>query len=219
MSDRPSGVSSSVQSSIAIIARDRLEAEAYSIAFRQAQIADPITTLEATQVNPHRLRQENIRTVIIVGKARDAVAHMIHRLQNEQCGIRFIMVERGDPNGQTISHEHFNQLSMQTVTHEQGLQGLIQAIRQDEPSSNGTANKTESPKTSGAAYDLSMLTLREKEILKLIAEGKSSKQISIELHRAYGTIIRHRANIMEKLGVHDRVELTRLAIRAGLIEI
>jgi DNA-binding NarL/FixJ family response regulator len=62
------------------------------------------------------------------------------------------------------------------------------------------------------------LTRREQQIVKLIAEGYSNKGIADELVISERTVGRHRANLLEKLGMHDRVELTRYAIRRGLIE-
>jgi DNA-binding NarL/FixJ family response regulator len=62
------------------------------------------------------------------------------------------------------------------------------------------------------------LTPRELEILKLIAEAHTSKEISEMLFISVKTVERHRANILEKLGMRDRVELTRYAIRRGLIQ-
>lgn len=64
----------------------------------------------------------------------------------------------------------------------------------------------------------SVLTPREDEVIKLIAEGRSSKEIARELTIAVKTVERHRANILDKLGMRDRTDLTRYAIRAGLIE-
>ncbi len=62
------------------------------------------------------------------------------------------------------------------------------------------------------------LTPREEEIVKLIAEGHSSKDIADILVISVKTVERHRANILDKLGLRDRLELTRHAIRAGLVE-
>jgi DNA-binding NarL/FixJ family response regulator len=62
------------------------------------------------------------------------------------------------------------------------------------------------------------ITDREEEILKLVAEGHSSKQIADMLFISFKTVERHRANLLQKLGLRDRLELTRYAIRAGLIE-
>jgi DNA-binding NarL/FixJ family response regulator len=63
-----------------------------------------------------------------------------------------------------------------------------------------------------------VLTPREDEVLKLIAEGHSSRDIAELLTISLKTVERHRANILAKLGMRDRTELTRYAIRAGLIE-
>jgi len=62
------------------------------------------------------------------------------------------------------------------------------------------------------------LTPREVEIVKLIAESYSTRGIAETLVISEKTVEHHRANILEKLGMRDRVELTRYAIRRGLIE-
>ena len=62
------------------------------------------------------------------------------------------------------------------------------------------------------------LTPREREVVKLIAESYSTREIADALVISEKTVERHRANILEKLGMHDRVQLTRYAIRRGLIE-
>jgi DNA-binding NarL/FixJ family response regulator len=66
--------------------------------------------------------------------------------------------------------------------------------------------------------DFEPLTPREQEVLKLIAEAHPSKTIAKMLSISVKTVERHRANILEKLGMRDRVELTRYAIRRGLVE-
>jgi DNA-binding NarL/FixJ family response regulator len=63
-----------------------------------------------------------------------------------------------------------------------------------------------------------VLTPRELQVLKLIAEAHTSKQIAETLFISIKTGERHRQNILEKLGMRDRVELTRYAIRRGLIQ-
>jgi DNA-binding NarL/FixJ family response regulator len=55
-------------------------------------------------------------------------------------------------------------------------------------------------------------------VLKLIAEGRSNKEIARILGISGKTVEKHRANILARLGMRDRTELTRYAIRAGLIE-
>jgi DNA-binding NarL/FixJ family response regulator len=64
----------------------------------------------------------------------------------------------------------------------------------------------------------SILTPREEQITKLIAEGNSAKEIADILRISVKTVDRHRANVLQKLGLRDRLDLTRFAIRTGLIE-
>ncbi|SMC77548.1 response regulator [Lentzea albidocapillata] len=70
----------------------------------------------------------------------------------------------------------------------------------------------------GGGFPAKAITDREEEILKLVAEGHSSKEIADMLVISVKTVERHRANLLQKLGLRDRLELTRYAIRAGLIE-
>ncbi|WP_329791373.1 response regulator transcription factor [Lentzea sp. DG1S-22] len=70
----------------------------------------------------------------------------------------------------------------------------------------------------GSGIPARAITDREEEILKLVAEGHSSRQIADLLVISIKTVERHRANPLQKPGLKDRLELTRYAIRAGLIE-
>ncbi|OJX65709.1 MAG: DNA-binding response regulator [Micrococcales bacterium 73-13] len=63
-----------------------------------------------------------------------------------------------------------------------------------------------------------LLTPREEQVVKLIAEGHSGREIAEQLVISAKTVERHRANILQKLGLRDRLELTRFAIRTGLVE-
>ena len=63
------------------------------------------------------------------------------------------------------------------------------------------------------------LTPREREVVKLIAEGHTNQQIADLLHRSVKTIESHRANILRKLDIHDSIELVKYAVRKKLIEI
>ncbi len=69
----------------------------------------------------------------------------------------------------------------------------------------------------GDAADVDPLTPREQQVVKLIAEAYTNEQIARELVISVKTVERHRANLMEKLGMRDRVQLTRYAIRRGLV--
>jgi len=62
------------------------------------------------------------------------------------------------------------------------------------------------------------LTLREKEVLLLIAQGKSNKEIASLLNISANTVAVHRAHVMETLGLHRTAELVLYAVKKGLIQ-
>jgi len=70
----------------------------------------------------------------------------------------------------------------------------------------------------GGEDDLGVLTRRQRQILQLIAEGQGTRQIAKRLHVSVKTVETHRAQLMERLGIHDVAGLVRFAIRTGLIE-
>ena len=70
----------------------------------------------------------------------------------------------------------------------------------------------------GEAAKFEPLTPREQQIVALIAEARTNDEIAAELRISKKTVGRHRANILDKLGMHDRVQLTRYAVRRRLIE-
>jgi DNA-binding NarL/FixJ family response regulator len=96
----------------------------------------------------------------------------------------------------------------------------VRAVQRGEPFLTGAAQRSlvrewlEDPE-AGPSEPLSP---REQEVLKLIAEAHTNKEIAAVLHLAEKTVESHRANLLRKLGMRDRVELVRYAIRRGLIE-
>lgn len=72
------------------------------------------------------------------------------------------------------------------------------------------------PRTSSSA---DLLTEREREILKLVAEGFSTKEIAVKLDISVKTADNHRNNLMKKLQLHNAASLTRYAIQSGLVEV
>ncbi len=103
------------------------------------------------------------------------------------------------------------------------ISDLVRAIRSVleghaflSPQIAGYVVDTYSGKIKNAAVSMAELSGREREIVQLIAEGKSSKEIAGELFISAGTVEKHRKNIMEKLNIHSIAELTRYAIKNGL---
>lgn len=86
----------------------------------------------------------------------------------------------------------------------------VSAIAHSAASGNGRATSDEAARP---------LSAREREVLQLIAEGRSSKEIAVVLGISVTTVKSHRNHIMEKLNIHDKAGLTRYAIRTGLIRL
>ena len=84
----------------------------------------------------------------------------------------------------------------------------------------GGATQGEAPATAaGAEEAYSKLTPREKQILKFIAEGAANKEIANSLDLSVKTVMTHRVNLMEKLGIKNRSKLIQFAIQVGLIQL
>ncbi len=71
--------------------------------------------------------------------------------------------------------------------------------------------------TGEGVDDPEILTEREREVLQLVAEGKTNQEIAGSLFLSIKTVQTHRAHIMEKLGAHDRTDLVKYAIRTGMV--
>lgn len=69
---------------------------------------------------------------------------------------------------------------------------------------------------SGGASETPVLSDRERQVLQLVAEGKTTKEIAADLHLSVKTVETHRHSIMEKVGIHSIAELTKYAVREGL---
>jgi DNA-binding NarL/FixJ family response regulator len=87
---------------------------------------------------------------------------------------------------------------------------------------DGYLGRTSSPATGGAAgapdaSGLDVLTSRQREILQLVAEGKSTKEVAQLLDLSAKTVETHRAQIMDRLGIRDLAGLVRYAVRTGLV--
>jgi DNA-binding NarL/FixJ family response regulator len=103
---------------------------------------------------------------------------------------------------------------------DQDLVGAIRAVGRGEAFLTNAAERTiiRQWMADGGVGPVIPLTPREEEVVKLIAEAYTNAQIAQTLHVSEKTVESHRANVLRKLGMRDRVELVRYAIRRGLVE-
>ena len=95
--------------------------------------------------------------------------------------------------------------------------GLAKALIRAYVSPSSAPVDSQDTASAGLAEELRSLTSREVEVLKLVAEGHTNQEIADQLVLSIKTIQAHRANVMEKLGLHDITQLVRFAIRHKLI--
>ncbi len=103
---------------------------------------------------------------------------------------------------------------------DQDLVGAVRAVGRGEAFLTNAAERSiiRQWMADGAEGPVIPLTPREEEVVKLIAEAFTNAQIASILHLSEKTVESHRANVLRKLGMRDRVELVRYAIRRGLVE-
>jgi DNA-binding NarL/FixJ family response regulator len=103
---------------------------------------------------------------------------------------------------------------------DQDLVGAIRAVGRGEAFLTNAAERTiiRQWMADGGRGPVIPLTPREEEVVKLLAEASTNAQIALTLHVSEKTVESHRANVLRKLGMRDRVELVRYAIRRGLVE-
>ena len=103
------------------------------------------------------------------------------------------------------------------------LVAAIRAVHKGEsflyPSATTALIKEYLTRARGEQSEYERLTDRERETLQLVAEGRSNQEIADRLFISVKTVLRHRTNIMEKLGFHNRTELIKYAISKGLIDV
>jgi DNA-binding NarL/FixJ family response regulator len=103
----------------------------------------------------------------------------------------------------------------QLILHSDVARTVIQNLNRSQ--GEGTHPGTGIRIDAGMQALLEQLTEREREVLTLIARGLTNQQIGVKLFISIKTVQAHRANLMEKLDLHDAVELTKFAIRTGLV--
>jgi DNA-binding NarL/FixJ family response regulator len=101
---------------------------------------------------------------------------------------------------------------------DQDLLDAVRAAGRGEPFLTPSAQQTLIRDFLERGEPQSELTPREQEVVKLIAEAHTNKEIAEILHLSEKTVESHRGNVLQKLGMRDRVELVRYAIRHGLVE-
>lgn len=126
-----------------------------------------------------------------------------------------------DPQGQPLrAIGTMQDISTRKRQSEQGMDLLqqIKSLIQDMGQSPAQSAQPGSARTAtGNAAELDQLTRRQRQLLELIARGWTSAQIAAELNISTATAVSHRRDLMRKLKLHNAADVTRFAIRHGLV--
>ena len=163
------------------------------------------TEPEKRKQRDERLEKALLRQVL---SAADSYAAAVKTMHSVAPGLSL-----ADSNN--VVEDAFSELQRARRQH---LLFLVQSAIETDVSSPDldTASR---PKQAGGTHDaelLNRLTARERQIVKLVAEGKRTKEIAHSLGISPKTVVTHRAHIMDKLRIHESTSLVRFAIRAGL---
>lgn len=121
------------------------------------------------------------------------------------------------------SYAHLHALHAQRLaveSYRRALQDFQAALTLDKAPSTISQEETALEMPGGGKTDGAIaITPRERQVLALIASGKSSKEIAVRLGIAFRTAVCHRYRVQTKLNAHNAADLTRAALRMGLIEL
>jgi DNA-binding NarL/FixJ family response regulator len=127
-----------------------------------------------------------------------------------------LQVVRAGANGYLLKTTVPGELLAAIRAVQKGQQFFSEAVSRTLAEPNFSASPS-GPSTSQAIRTETLLTTREREILQLVAEGKSHQHISEFLHISVRTVDTHRNNIMKKLKIHDTASLVTYAIKNGIL--
>ncbi len=161
---------------------------------------------EKRKIRDERMEKALLRQVL---SAADSYAAAVKTMHSVAPGLSL-----ADSNN--VVEDAFSELQRARRQH---LLFLVQSAIETESSAPEVDTTTRPKPQPAGTHDaelLNRLTARERQIVKLVAEGKRTKEIAHSLGISPKTVVTHRAHIMDKLRIHESTSLVRFAIRAGL---
>lgn len=159
--------------------------------------------------------------IVILESGLDGV-EATRRFRDELPQVRVIVLS--DHSGCRTAVETLGAGASNFLTGESGFDELLRAVGsvgEGRPADELTRQAMAPDEASAERprHPAKPLTAREVEVLQLLASGKRVKEIALALHISAKTVESHRQNMMDKLEIHSAIELTRYALREGLVSI
>jgi len=160
----------------------------------------------------HLIRSQQTATQVLMLTMHESEEYFLHSLRMGAAGY---LVKKAAPSDLRMA---INAIAQGGAFLYPGLaKALIRSYVASPASATLASHDHETVNTSNLAQALRVLTPREVEVLKLVAEGRTNQEIADQLTLSIKTVQAHRANVMEKLDLRDITHLVRFAIRYGLI--
>lgn len=164
--------------------------------------------LEACQ----RIRSSQLTTQVLILTMHESEEYFLRALRMGAAGY---LVKKVAP---TDLHMAISAVAKGGAFLYPGLaKALIRAYVTHPLATTSVVSSQDTRQATNLAQELGVLTPREVEVLTLVAEGRTNQEIADQLVLSIKTVQAHRANVMEKLGLHDITHLVRFAMRYGLI--
>ena len=160
----------------------------------------------------HLIRSQQPATQVLMLTMHESEEYFLHSLRMGAAGY---LVKKAAPSDLRMA---INAIAQGGAFLYPGLaKALIRSYAASSTLETRTTRDHKPANTSNITQALQVLTPREIEILKLVAEGYTNQEIADQLTLSIKTVQAHRANVMEKLDLHDITHLVRFAVRYGLI--
>ncbi len=158
------------------------------------------------------------QVVVMDGELADADQHCFRRIQSFAPVL--ILAEPEQQNRLDASAQTY-------LLKRDATLGIVDAVRRtlsgapEGPTAAIAASDLQAlaASTGAAINHVTSLTARENEILKMLAEGGTAREVAEDLGLSIKTVEAHKLNVMRKLGIHNRTELVRYAVQQGVVEL
>ncbi len=156
----------------------------------------------------------------LLDEADDQTSVALRQMASTSTGVLFLTVEDSEEHLQKAIAAGARGYMLKNSAPGQLVAGIRQVALQDEQNPGGISLLTPDLTALAASNNYaraSVLTLREQEVMRLLAEGRTVREVAAELSLSIKTIEAHKLNLMRKLDIHNRTSLIESAVRMGLL--
>ncbi len=183
-------------------------------------VAEMANIEEALAVGRLLIPDALVMDLELLGDADEQSSLALRQMAGTTTGLLFLTVQDTPENLEKAIGAGARGYMLKNSAPGQLVAGIRQVAQEDEQSAAGLSLLTPDLKALAASNNYaraSVLTLREQEVMRLLAEGRTVREVAGELSLSIKTIEAHKLNLMRKLDIHNRTSLIESAVRMGLL--